>query len=236
VTALFYFSAAVFLAGMTWRVFTWLRAPVPLKIPLTPGPSTTAGVARRLAGEAFLFRSLIGADRALWAAAWLLHFSFLLLAAGHIGGLVIPGRTRAVLGLTEDQFHHLAQVAGGIFGLVAIVPLLYLLWRRLALERVRFISTLSDYLVLILLLLIVATGDQMRFIGGLDLAQAHRFVFGVLSFHPEPAPANAVFSLHLFLVCALLVCLPFTKLVHWSGLGFSPTLNQKNNPREARYA
>jgi nitrate reductase gamma subunit len=232
----YYSAAAAFLAGMGWRLLAWLRAPVPLKIVLTPGPTTPSGVVGRLAGEALLFRSLFGADRWLWAAAWLFHVSLVLLAAGHVAGLVVPGLARAALGLTEDQFHQLAQVAGGVFGVLAVVPLLFLLVRRFTRERLRHISLLSDYFALALLLLVVATGNQMRFMGSLDLAQARQFVSGLLTFHPVAPPADAAFVVHLLLVCALLAYIPFSKLAHLGGLAFSPTLNQKNNPREQRYA
>jgi [DsrC]-trisulfide reductase subunit M len=233
---LMYLSAAVFLAGMGWRLFTWLRAPVPLKIVLTPGPTTAGGVAGRLAGEVTLFRSLFGADRCLWAAAWLFHVSLLLLAVGHVGGLVVPEFARALLGMGEEQFHHLADVSGGAFGILAVVTLLYLLTRRLATERLRYISTLSDYVALGLLLLIIVTGNQMRFMGGLQMSQAREFVSGLLAFHPGQPPASAIFGIHFLLVCALLIYIPFSKLMHLGGLVFNPTLNQKNNPRERRYA
>jgi nitrate reductase gamma subunit len=233
---LFYLSVAVFLAGMGWRLAGWLRAPVPLKIVLTPGPVTGSGVARRLAGEAVLFRSLFGADRLLWGAAWLFHVSLALLAVGHIGGLVVPEFARASLGLTEEQFHHLAQVAGGAFGVLAIVPLLILLLRRVGAERLRYISTFSDYLALALLLVIIITGNHMRFMGGLEMAQARQFVSGLLMLRPVAAPADPAFAAHLLFVSALLAYIPFSKLLHLGGLVFSPTLNQKNNPREERYA
>ena len=232
---LLYLSGAVFLTGMGWRLFTWLRAPVPLKIVLTPGPATGAGVARRLAGEALLFRSLFQADPWLWVAAWLFHISLVLLAVGHLAGLVVPELARASLGLTEDQFHQLAQVAGGIFGVLAVVPLLCLLLRRFTMERLRYISTFSDYFALALLLLVIATGNHMRFMGSLDLAQARQFVAGFLAFHPVAAPSDAAFVAHLLLLCALLAYIPFSKLVHLGGLAFSPTLNQRNNPREQRH-
>lgn len=233
--ALLYASAAVFLAGMGWRLLTWLRAPVPLKIVLTPGPATSAGVTRRLAGEALLFRSLFQADRWLWGAAWLFHVSLVLLAVGHVAGLVVPELARASLRLTEDQFHQLAQVAGGVFGVLAVVPLLCLLLRRFTMERLRHISTFSDYFALALLLLVIATGNQMRFMGGLDLAQARQFVSGVLTLRPVAPPSDSAFLAHLLLVCALLIYIPFSKLMHLGGLFFSPTLNQKNNPRECRH-
>ncbi len=233
--ALIYLSVAVFLSGMGWRLWTWLRAPLPLKIVLTPAPVTASGVTSRIAGELFLFRSLFRGDRALWCAAWLFHISLVMLAAGHFGGLVAPGFAQALLGLTEGQFHELAQVTGGAFGILAVLPLLWLLLRRLVAERLRYISTLGDYFALGLLLLIIMTGNQMRFMGGLDLAQARLFVSGLLDFHPVAAPADPVFALHLVLVCGLVAYIPFSKLVHMGGLFFSPTLTQKNDPRDRRH-
>ena len=145
----------IFLAGMGWRLFTWLRAPVPLKIVLTPGPVTDGGVVRRLAGEGFLFSSLYRADRGLWLAAWLFHVSVVLLAAGHVAGLVMPGFVQALFGLTGSEFHRWAQVTGGAFGILAAGALIYLLLRRVAAERVRYLSTYSDYFALGLLLMLV---------------------------------------------------------------------------------
>ena len=145
------------------------------------------------------------------------------------------GLAQTSLGLTEEQFHRLALITGGVFGILAVIPLLYLLLRRLVMERLRYIFTYSDYLALALLLLVIATGNQMRFMGNLDLAQARQFVSGFLTLHPVAPPSNTAFAAHLLLVCALLVYMPFSKLVHFSGLVFNPTLNQKNNPREQRY-
>src|ERR1035441_365079 len=85
---LVYVSAALFLAGMNWRLAMWLRTPVPLKVVLTPGPTTTAGVTQRLAGEVFLFRSLFQADRWLWVTSWL-FFLFLGVLGG--GGYFVRG-------------------------------------------------------------------------------------------------------------------------------------------------
>ncbi len=234
--AVFYLSVAVFLVGMGWHFYAWLRARVPLKIVLTPAPVTAGGVVRRLAGEAFLFRSLYRPDRKLWLAAWSFHVSLLLLLVGHFVGLVIPNFVETSLGLTEPQFHRFAQIAGGAFGILAAGSLIYLLLRRLLTERVRYISTYSDYFVLVLLLLLMGSGNHMRFLGGLDLAQARQFVSGLLLFHPAPVPSDPTFAAHLLLVSALLVYIPFSKLIHLGGLFFSPTLNQKNNPREKRYA
>ncbi len=234
--ALLYLAAAVFLLGMGWRLLTWLRTPVPLNIVLTPAPKTRLGVSRRIAEETLGFRSLFNADKFLWTLALLLHVSFLALLVGHVGGLVIPARTEAAFELTESQFDNLAQVSGSIVGILAIVALLGLLVRRVASERVRWISTAGDYLVLTLLLLIIATGNQMRFMGGLDIMQARRFVDGWFALRPAHPPNSPVFMAHILFVCALLFTIPFSKLVHLGGASLlSPTLNQRNNSREQRH-
>lgn len=234
---LLYVAVAVFLPGMAWRVFKWARTPTPLKIVLTPAPKTSSGVARRLAGEMFGFSSLFKADRLFWVPAWLFHVSLLLLFIGHLGGLVMPKLAEATLGLNEGQFEHLAQTAGSGAGILAVATSLWLFIRRLAAERPRAISTFSDYLALVLLLLILGTGNHMRFMGGLDIVEARQFVAGWLAFHPVPPPANPFFAAHIVLVSALLIYIPFSKLVHIGGAAlFSPTLNQRNNPRERRYA
>jgi nitrate reductase gamma subunit len=232
---LFYLSVAVFLLGMAWRVSVWLRAPVPLKIPLTPGPATTAGVVGRLAGEVVLFRSLFGADCPLWVASWVFHVSLVLLAIGHVAGLVIPNLAAGVLGLTPAQFSQLAHVTGGAIGVFALLPLLYLFLRRLFLERVRFISAFSDYAALALLLLVIATGNFMRFETDFDIVKAREFVAGLIAFQPVAPPPDTAFYAHMVLVSLLLACIPFSKLMHLGGIFFSQTLNQPNNPRALRH-
>jgi len=234
--ALLYLSVAVFLIGMGWRWWVWLRTPVPLKIVLTPAPQNASGVVRRLAEEILGFRSVFEADRLLWIPAWLFHVSLLWLLAGHVCGLVIPDYTESFLLLDDTQFERLAQVAGSIVGGLAFAALLCLLLRRLAAERLRWISTFSDYFALVLLLLILGTGNHLRFMGGLDLAQARAFVSGWLALRPVAAPANPVFLAHVLFVSALLIFIPFSKLVHLGGGAlFSPTLNQRNDPRERRH-
>lgn len=68
-----YAAVATFVVGLVYRVWKWMRPPVPFHIPTTCGqqkslpwikasylesPYTTAGVVARMAGEILLFRSL----------------------------------------------------------------------------------------------------------------------------------------------------------------------------------
>jgi nitrate reductase gamma subunit len=127
-------------------------------------------------------------------------------------------------------------VGGSVIGLLAMLFLLVLLLRRLALERPRWISTFSDYFALVLLLLIVITGNQMRFTSHFDLLQSRRFVAGWLGLHPVAAPHELWFTAHILLISTLLIYIPFSKLVHAGGATLlSPTLNQMNDPRIRRH-
>jgi nitrate reductase gamma subunit len=232
--AVIYLSAVLFLLGMAWRIATWLHIPVPLSIPLTPGSKTGAGVVVQLAGEVVLFRSLFRADKLLWAAGWTFHLALVLLGIGHFGGLVCPELSRTVMGLTATEFMRMAHVSGGSIAILAILSLLSLFARRVLIERVRYLSTFSDYFVLALLFLVITAGSCMRFLGNFDIVQAREFVAGVLRFHPVPPPSNTAFTLHILSACTLLVFIPFSKLMHLGGIFLSPTLNQRNDPRERR--
>ena len=181
-------SAAAFVLGLAWRLSVWLRAAMPLRIPLTPAPATIPGVWRRLLGEVIGFRALFKADRGLWAASWFFHLSLVLLLVGHVGGLVAPDLSRRALGVSEVGFLRLAHVTGGAVGVLAAGSLLVLLSRRLALEPLRHFSTFGDYFALALLLLVIASGNQMRFMGRLDILRARDFVGALWPSGPRLRP------------------------------------------------
>lgn len=233
--AIVYSSLGLFVLGMGWRMWRWGRLPVPLMVPLTPGPATKAGVARRLAGEVFEFRSLFRAAPGLWVVAWLFHASLVLLLIGHVGGLAAPEFSRRVLGMNPADFNLLSHRAGVAVGVLSGGTLLYLLWRRVVSAPLRYLSTAADYFLLGLLLSIVATGLAMRFAGAFEIDAARKFVSGLLALRVPTEPPHPLFTTHVLLVSALLVYAPCSKLVHMIGIFFNPALTQTNTPRERRH-
>ena len=124
----------------------------------------------------------------------------------------------------------------GVLAGMAMLPALLGLWaRRFLVERIRFISTPSDHLMLALLVLIGASGLGMKFVVHTDVVAVKIFFLGLLHFEIQPLPADPVLYLHLALVAALMIVFPFSKLLHAPAIFFSPTRNQVNNPREARH-
>ena len=102
--------------------------------------------------------------------------------------------------------------------MLLIVPLIYLLGRRLS-GPVKWISTPEDYLLLFLLLGIAITGSHMRLLVEVDAQQLRRFLQGLIFLRWAPAPTSAgiAFIYHFAFVQVLLIYFPFSKLTHTIG-------------------
>jgi nitrate reductase gamma subunit len=110
------------------------------------------------------------------------------------------------------------------------------LWaRRILVDRVRYISSPSDHLMLALLVAIGASGAMMKFVEHTDIVAVKGFFQGLLGFSIQPLPNDPVLLIHLALVAVLMLIFPISKLLHAPGIFFSPTRNQVDNPREKRH-
>ena len=222
---LFYAATAVLLGGLIARIVDYARTPAPLKIPTTPAPTTRGGVALRMLREVTLFESLFKGSLLTWLFGWVFHVSLALVLARHLRYFTEPVWFWVAL----------VQPLGIVAGLGMVVGLAGLLARRISVERIRYISTPSDYLMLVLLILIAASGLALKFVAHVDVVGIKAFFLGLMLFDWQPLPAHGVLYVHLVLVVALMFIFPFSKLLHAPGVFFSPSRNQIDNPREARH-
>jgi nitrate reductase gamma subunit len=100
---------------------------------------------------------------------------------------------------------------------------------------VRYISAPSDYLMLLLLLTIAASGLMMSFVAHIDVVQLKSYMLGIFAFDWKELPVSGPLLIHLGLAMLLMVVLPISKLLHIPGVFFSPSRNQVDNPREKRH-
>jgi len=221
----FYAATLLCVAGLAWRILDYARTPAPLKIPTTPAPTTSGGVALRMLREVALFESLFKANLWIWLFGWMFHVALALVLARHLRYFTEP-----VWFWVEfvQPFGVYAAFAMGL-GLVALLA------RRFLVERIRYISTPSDYLMLVLLIAIAATGILMKFASHTDIVAVKAFFLGLMRFDWQPLPAHPELYLHLALVALLVAIFPYSKLLHAPGLFFSPSRNQADNPREKRH-
>ena len=222
---LFYIAALVFVVGVTRKVRIYAQTPAPLKIPTTPVPLTAAGVRWRMAREVVLFESLFKSNKWTWIFGWLFHVALLLVVLRHLRYFQEPVWLPVVW----------VQPFGLYAGFVMVLALAGLWSRRWLVDRVRYISTPSDHLMLALLLAIGLSGLAMRFLAHTDIVALKAFVLGLMRFNWQALPADPVLLLHLGLVAVLMLIFPISKLLHAPGLFFSPTRNQADNARETRH-
>ncbi len=222
---LFYFAAAVFAVGLAYRIGLYARTPAPLKIPTTPAPVTRTGVVARMAREVVFFESLFKASKWTWLFGWVFHAALLLVVLRHLRYF------------TEPVWFWVGWVQPfGLYAGFAMVAGLVGLWvRRVGVERIRYISSPSDHLMLMLLLGIAATGLMMKYVAHTDIISLKAFILGLIYFDWQPIPADPVLLTHLGLVLLLMIIFPFSKLLHAPGVFFSPGRNQVDNPREKRH-
>ena len=261
-----YTALAVFLIGVVVRVLQWARVPVPFRIPTTSGqqrslpwirhsrldsPFTGLETAGRVALEVLFFRSLVKNTRAamargdrlvygtslmLWAAAMLMHWSLLFILVRHLRFFTepVPGFVTAVSAV--DGFLRVGLPTVYLTTVLFLLGAGYLLYRRLADARVRYISLVNDYFPLFLLLGIGLSGLWMRHIARTDVVAIKELAAGLMQGSPVVADGiSPLFFGHLFLVSVLLAYFPFSKLVHMAGIFMSPTRSLANNSRAVRH-
>jgi nitrate reductase gamma subunit len=220
-----YLVGIIFIIGIIYRIHVYLSAPAPLPIPTTPAPTTVPGAALRVGGDVLFFQNLLKYDKPLWIGAWLFHAALALVLLRHLRYFLYP-----VPNWVVDL-----QTVGMYAGLLFPLPLLYLLWRRLAFKRVLYITGVPDLGVLILLGMIAGSGILTKFAAHVYLVDVKAFIIGLLTFHPVAPPAHPVFIIHFLLVLALMLYFPFSKLMHAGGIFFSPTRYQPYRTLERRY-
>jgi nitrate reductase gamma subunit len=224
-TVLFYFATGVFVIGLAVKIRSYAKTPAPLKIATTPAPVTTGGVSLRMAREVVFFESLFKSSKWTWVFGWTFHFALLLVVLRHLRYFLEPVWMPIVL----------IQPFGTYAGFALVAALGGLWARRWLVDRVRYISTPSDHLMLALLIAIGLTGMAMRFVAHTDIVAVKVFVLGLMRFDWQPVPADPVLLIHLALVAGLMIVFPISKLLHAPGLFFSPTRNQADNAREVRH-
>ena len=226
VYAIFFYAAALLLiVGVGRKIALYARTPAPLKIPTTPAPLTKAGVVWRMTKEVTVFQSLFKSNKWIWLFGWIFHVALLLVLLRHLRYFTEPVWTWVALIQPFGKYAAFAMLAG-LAGLWA---------RRFLVDRVRFITSLSDHLMLALLVAIALSGLGIKYLSHTDIIAVKSYMLGLMYFDLQPLPADGFVLLHFALIITLMVVFPISKLLHAPGLFFMPSRNQVDNPREVRH-
>jgi nitrate reductase gamma subunit len=219
-----YIAIAVFIVGVLYKVWKYATTPAPLKIPQNPSPVTPAGVPPRIIMEVGLFKSLFKSNKLIWLGGYVFHLGLLLVFIKHL---------RFLFASTPYLINYITTFEM-YAGAIMLVGLAYLFMMRIVVDRTKYISVMSDFILLVLLIAIALTGFISKHFIRVDVADAKQFMMGLITFNPQSMSADPMFIIHFSLVLLLLVYFPFSKLIHAVGLFFSPTRNQVDNPRDLK--
>lgn len=226
-------ATLVMIIGLFVKIKQYQSTPAPLKIPVTPAPKSTGGVVLRLAKEVIFFAALFRASKWTWLFGWMFHIALALAFLRHLRYVIDP---EGMLGFMWPLINlEIVQSFGKYAGFAMVIGLLGLFGRRIFVSRVRYISSPSDYLMLLLFMFIAFSGLIMSFVSHVDIVQVKVFMLGILNLDPQALPVSVPLLIHLILVSILALILPVSKLLHIPGVFYSPSRNQVDNPREKRH-
>jgi nitrate reductase gamma subunit len=213
-----YLAVAVFVIGMVYQIYQWLRAPkIRVKTGYFPKPETARARWIKVAEDSFLFPQVVQFDRWMWVFTILFHFALLGAFVGHLR--LFQEFTPLAKALGPRGMEQFSSWSGGFMGVVLIVGLIYYLVRRLTFPF-KELSVPEDYILLILLIVTVFMGNLIRFFGDIPVADYRAYLQSLMAFRPSLPSALAdsstrwAFVLHVLLANLLFIYFPFSKLVH----------------------
>lgn len=223
----------ILVVGVLARIVQWVKPSNLTSLASVSVISYNWSLSKR-AGEVLkrilTFYTLKYSDKALFLGAFLFHWGiFLTLFLGHTALFFTPEQLQA-MGLPPETRHQIALYLGAIFGLLALVGLVILWWRRLAKREVRMFSYLDDWFALTLVTLIVIVGlintvviqphyDKTVTPWLLNLLRGN--IMEAVSYLAEE---HAMVKLHILLAEILMIYVPLGKLIHPFATFFEPTI------------
>ncbi|MHA2609679.1 MAG: respiratory nitrate reductase subunit gamma [bacterium JZ-2024 1] len=200
--ALPYISIVFFFGGVIYRMFSgfkgWFRGKWDLTV--------RGDFLWTTRSTGFFSRTTIG------PAALSLHWGIIILFFTHIIGFI----GGAYHNPTLVNFFRWVGMFGGILFFYGV---LWALIRRFSIPQIRAMSTVEDYLVLILLLVISGLGlyqSAVKLIFGISYSVGP-WMGSILTLRPDPsliARAPLLNKLHIIIALIFFAYFPFTKLVH----------------------
>ena len=172
--------------------------------------------------EVTLFNSLFKSNKWIWLFGWVFHAALLFVLLRHLRYFTDPVWSWVALIQPIGSYAAFAMVAG-LAGLWA---------RRFLVDRVRYISSPSDHLMLALLIAIGLTGLGMKYVAHTDIVAVKAFFLGLMYFDWQPMPSDLLLNLHLLLVALPDDYFPVQQVTACTGCFLQP--DPQSNRQSAR--
>jgi [DsrC]-trisulfide reductase subunit M len=171
---------------------------------------------------------------ALWVISWILfHIALFAILFGHLRGFHVW--YASWFGWLASE-HFLVKTLPYYVGFILLAGVVLLLLRRVALAAPRAISTFSNYIVLLLLLVTIVAGIMMRIIahttGAVDITIPPGY-----HLYLEDTPSLTWLTIHAFFGQIVFMYIPFSGLIHIVGTfitTIASSLGEHSHKRNAK--
>lgn len=157
-------------------------------------------------------------DIQFWGST-LWHYGIIPTLLIHLAGFAIP-KVMALMHSTPEMLY-MAELAGKVLGIMALIGAGALFYRRVASSKIRVVTTPADWVVLVLLIFQIVLGLMIAFIyrwgATWYLHTVTPWVASLATFQPAPqyvASLPLIPKLHFLNATLLILLFPFTRLVH----------------------
>ena len=163
---------------------------------------------RAIKGFVF-FTGLYKRDKVLWLGSWSLHLGLFLVIVAHVRVILPPNLDPICL--------RVALIGSGLMTISGI----YLLLRRIIVQRVREITDFRDYLAEFILLFFSLTAFLMVLDGGISSEALRHYVYSLSTGAAAVIEVQRIFVWHMLAAQLLLIVIPFSHLLHLGGIFLS---------------
>ena len=172
-----------------------------------------------------LSSQFLESDLQFWGST-LWHYGILPTTFIHLGGFFLP-KLMFIMHSTPETLY-LAELAGKVLGIMALVGVGIMLYRRLTVSKIREITTPVDWIILSLLFGQVFFGLVLAFVyrwgATWFLHTATPWIDSLATFQPAPQYVTALplaHKVHFLGGFLLFALMPFSRLVHIATFPFS---------------
>ena len=172
-----------------------------------------------------LSSQFLESDLQFWGST-LWHYGILPTTFIHLGGFFLP-KLMFIMHSTPETLY-LAELAGKVLGIMALVGAGIMLYRRLTVSKIREITTPVDWIILSLLFGQVFFGLVLAFVyrwgATWFLHTATPWIDSLATFQPAPQYVTALplaHKVHFLGGFLLFALMPFSRLVHIATFPFS---------------
>lgn len=147
------------------------------------------------------------------------HYGILAVIAGHVVAFLVP--RQILLWNSQPLRLYILEVSALIFGLLTVIGLINIIYRRFADNKVRTVTTVSDWILYALLLIQTGSGVYIAVFhpwgSSWFAASATPYLWSLIKLNPDIAYVAAMplmVKLHIVFAYLMIGFFPFTRLVH----------------------